>query len=300
MNLKVSIFSNAGTVPIEIANREGFFAQHGLSVDIEPTTSSIQQMTGLIDGRYHIAATAIDNVIAYNCGQGAAPTENRSELKVFLGSATYTLPLVVAPHISTFSDLKGSTIAVDAIDTGFAFLLREMLEMNGLSPETYDFRSIGAPKERWLALKSNVADAALLNAHFEAQAHQQKYKTLLSDPNPWDNYQGNTFCAGREFLNDGPVEAFTSAMLQSVEFTKNPINATVVAAALTHHLGDLEPQAALDVANSLQGKQSILIDGLPVSRSGIATVLHLREKYTSTELNLTVEDLCDPRTTIAM
>ncbi|MEP0944308.1 MAG: ABC transporter substrate-binding protein [Rhizobiaceae bacterium] len=295
MNLKLSIFINAGTVPLEIAIRHGFFQAAGLDVEIEGTRSSIEQMVGIIDGRYDIAATAIDNVIAYNCGQGAAKTKAKSDLKVFLGSASYRLPLVVGPSIASFEGLRGKTIAVDALNTGFAFLLREMLEINGLNSLDYVFEAVGAPKERWQSVKDGKAAGALLNAHFEAIAHAQNCKTLTSSPDPWDNYEGNTFCAGPEFLADGPVEAFTTAVLEGVEFTKDPANLEVVAVALDQHLGGLDPDRARLTAMSLQGPDSILKDGLPVSRSGIENVLRLREKYTQVELGLSPEVVCDPR-----
>ena len=300
MNLKLSIFSNAGTVPLEIAIRQGFFENSGLIVDIEPTTSSVKQMTGVIDGRFDIAATAIDNVIAYNCGQGAAPTINKSNLKVFLGSASYRLPFVVAPGIDSFDQLRARTIAVDALDTGFAFLLREILEINGLSTGSYTFKSFGAPKERWQALHRGEADGALLNAHFQSIAHKASCNTLNSAPDPWDNYEGNTFCAGREFLENGPVEEFIDAVLQAVKFTKDAQNTTEVATALVQHLGNLDYETAIDVAQSLHGDESILANELPVSRGGTQEVLRLREKYTATRLGLTPEQLCDPRVTFTL
>jgi len=295
MNLKLSIFCNAGTVPLEIAIQQGYFEKAGLRVDIEGTTSSIDQMTGVIDNRFDIAATAIDNVIAYNCGQGAASTHNTSKLKVFLGSASYRLPFVVTRDIKSFADLKGCTIAVDALNTGFAFLLREMLAINGLTTSEYSFKSFGAPKERWQALEDGKAVGALLNAHYENIAHRAACTTLHSTPDPWDNYEGNTFCAGPEFLNDGPVEAFTEAVLKAVAFTKDPKNTDAVGVALIKHLGNLDADSATKVALSLQGAQSILIDNLPVSRNGILEVIRLREKYTATSLGLTLEDICDPR-----
>ena len=298
MKLRLSIFANYGTVPLQIGIEQGFYKDVDLTVEIEPTTSSIAQMTGVVDGRFDIAATAIDNVIAYNSGQGAADTERASDLKVFLGSASYRLPLVVAPEVASFSDLKGKTIAVDALGTGFAFLLREMLEVNGLAHDQYEFKSFGAPKERWQAIKNKDAVGALLNAHFESIALNTNCRTLQSSPDPWDNYEGNTFCAGAKFLETGPVDAFIQATLRAVAYTKDPTNTQTVADAMVRHIGNLDVEKALKEAQALQGPQSILADDLPVSRSGIAEVLRLREKYTDTTLGLTPEDLCDPRVTM--
>ena len=44
---------------------KGFFAPNGLQALLIATTNSVEQMTGLIDGQFDIAMTAVDNVIAY-------------------------------------------------------------------------------------------------------------------------------------------------------------------------------------------------------------------------------------------
>lgn len=298
MKLRVSIFTNAGTVPLEIAQRHGFFAEAGLAVEVSGTTSSVEQMTGVIDGRYAIAATAIDNVIAYNAGQGAAPTERPARLRVFMGSATYRLPFVVAPDVQSFADLRGSRIAVDALSTGFAFLLRDMLATGGLGPEDYELVPTGAPNERWDAVRRGAARGALLNAHLEAIAHAQGFATLTSDPDPWDGYQGNVFCAQPGFLESGPVAAFMRAVLRGVQVVLDPEQAGPVAEALMAHLDDLEPERAAHVARILSGAGSILAAGLPVSLSGTQRVMALRERYTGASLPFSDRDLFDHRANV--
>ncbi len=298
MRLRVSIFTNAGTVPLEIAQELGFFSDEGLAVTVVGTTSSIEQMTGVIDGRYDIAATAIDNPIAYNAGQGAAPTERASELMVFMGSATYRLPLVVGPGVQGFEDLRGQRIAVDALSTGFAFLLRDMLALNGLAPDRYALVPVGAPRERWHALQAGAAAGALLNAYFEGLAHAEGCRTLTSNPDPWDGYQGNVFCAQPSVLATGAVDGFMRAVLRGVDFVRDPANAEPVAQALVRHLGDMKPARAKHVANALSGQNSILASGLPVSRSGTRRVMDLRQTYTGKALPFDVESLFDPRATV--
>lgn len=298
-DLKVCIFTNAGTVPLEIAQREGFFAEADLRVEVIGTTSSVAQMVGIVDGAYDIAATAIDNVIAYNAGQGAAPTQAVSDLKVFMGSATYRLPFVVAPHIHTFADLRGTQIAVDALSTGFAFLLRDMLATGGLASDDYELIPTGAPAERWAAVQSSALSGALLNAYLEGQAHAEGCRTLISDPDPWDGYQGNAFCAQPGFLTDGPVEAFVQAVLRGVDYVHDAANAEAVADALIAHLGDMPRGRAERVAAALRGDGSILSRGLPVSLSGTRRVMALRERYMDVMLPFRAEDLFDSRVLMA-
>ena len=45
---------------------------------LTPTPNSVFQLTNLIDGKFDIAMTAIDNVVAYNENQGEAPTVARA------------------------------------------------------------------------------------------------------------------------------------------------------------------------------------------------------------------------------
>jgi len=59
----------------------------------------------------------------------------------------------------------------------------------------------------------------------------------------------------------------------------------------------VDNNSAIKVAQSLQGEHSILVNELPVSRGGVIEVLRLREKYTSTTLGLTLDDICDARVT---
>jgi len=82
--LDVNVF-NSGTVwPLWVAQEKGFFASNGLDVHLIPTPGSLAQMEGLIDGKFDIAMTAIDNLIAYMEGEGEATT--RASLRRFAKS----------------------------------------------------------------------------------------------------------------------------------------------------------------------------------------------------------------------
>jgi ABC-type nitrate/sulfonate/bicarbonate transport system substrate-binding protein len=289
--LRISIFKNAATLPLEVADRKGFFTHEGLDVAVTSTTSSVEQMTGVIDGRYEIAATAIDNVIAYNEGQGPARTEREARIKVFLGNAGYRLPLVVHSTIRDFRELKGGVIAVDAISTGFAFLLRDMLAENGLGEGDYEFVSCGAPKERWEALRTGKARAALLNEHFARIAMSSGCRILKSDPDPWDGYQGNVYCAQAAVLdeNSEAIDAFVRAKLKAVDFTLDPANLDELTELLCLHIEGIGRTDARDAVIGLQQSQSVLVRGLPVSRMGTEKVMRLRERYAGQRLRLSLE-----------
>ena len=52
-----------------------------------------------------------------------------------MGGDNGFLRLVAVPEVKTFADLKGRTVSVDALTTGYAFVLLELLERGGLQRE---------------------------------------------------------------------------------------------------------------------------------------------------------------------
>ena len=121
--VSVIAFPGTGNWPIRIAQEKGYFAQAGIEVNLTPTPNSVFQMTNLIDGKFDIGMTAVDNVIAYAEGQGEVAVSREPDLFVFMGGSPSIPVLVTIPEVKTTQELKGKTLAVDAITTGYAFVL---------------------------------------------------------------------------------------------------------------------------------------------------------------------------------
>src|SRR5450756_2627514 len=113
-SVSVIVFPGGFNWPIWIAQEKGYFAKGGIEVKLTPTPSSVYQLTNLIDGKFDIGITAVDNVIAYMEGQGEAKTEQKPDLVVFMGGDNGFLSLVTVPDVKSYADLKGKTVSVDA------------------------------------------------------------------------------------------------------------------------------------------------------------------------------------------
>src|SRR3989442_1409505 len=135
--LQVIVFPGGFNWPIWAAQERGFFARDGLEAELTPTPSSVFQLTNLIEGKFDIGMTAIDNVIAYQEGQGEAPVSGTPDLFAFMGGDNGFLRLVVQPEITGYGELRGKALSVDALTTGYAFVLRKMLERGGLRDGDY-------------------------------------------------------------------------------------------------------------------------------------------------------------------
>lgn len=158
-NLRVIYFPSADILPWYIALCKGFFAAHGVQVTMTPTPGSVYQFQHMSAGDFDIALTAIDNAIAYDEGQGQAPLPKPADFIAFMGGDNATL-----------SDLRGKPIAVDALTTGFAFVLRKMLEANGLHDGDYTLVPAGGTLQRFQRITTTPDFAAtLLTVPFDIQ-----------------------------------------------------------------------------------------------------------------------------------
>jgi ABC-type nitrate/sulfonate/bicarbonate transport system substrate-binding protein len=69
-------FGGASNLPIWLAQERGLFAREGLEITLAATKGSIPQMQNMMAGKYQLAATSVDNVMAYTEGQGDIPLDN--------------------------------------------------------------------------------------------------------------------------------------------------------------------------------------------------------------------------------
>src|SRR5919206_2247357 len=91
-------------VALLAAQAKGFFERERLSVEVELTRGSIEQIRGLLAGRWDIAHTAADNVMAYVDREGA-------DLFVFaVADLGVGQQLVVRPEIASYADLAQKSL----------------------------------------------------------------------------------------------------------------------------------------------------------------------------------------------
>ena len=183
--LSVIVFPGGFNWPIWVAQEKGFFERSGIAVTVTPTPNSVFQLTGPIDGRFDIAHTAIDNVVAYMEGQGEAPTQATPDLTVFMGGDNGFLRLVAVPEVKTFADLKGKELSVDALTTGYAFVLRKLLEKSGLTEGEFALVRAGGVLQRFEALlEKKHAALALRGASPGARLHASRERDRHARPLP--------------------------------------------------------------------------------------------------------------------
>jgi ABC-type nitrate/sulfonate/bicarbonate transport system substrate-binding protein len=187
--LEVIVFAGGFNWPIWVAQEKRFFREHGVEVRITPTPGSVYQLVNLIDGKFDIAMTAIDNLIAYREGQGEDPKVGDDLIAVMGGDQGF-LKLVAVPEVKHIADLRGKTLSVDARTTGYAFVLFEILDRNGLREPDYKVERAGGVLQRFQDLMEKKHDGTLLLSPFEVQAEARGFNTLASASQVLGPYQG--------------------------------------------------------------------------------------------------------------
>ena len=278
--IRVIAFPGAPNLPTFAAVAQGFFAEEGLSVEIATTPSSVFQAQKIAAGEFDIAFTAFDNVVAYGEGEGA-PDGGNPDYCVIMGATQLELSFVVAPEVKSYADLKGRSIALDALSTGFAFVLYDMLERGGLSKGDYSFAAVGATPQRWQSVKDGQHAGTLTIEPFTSIAKRMGFNVLGASTQLYDSYQGGIVAARRGWLkgNPEPARAFIRGYLKGLGWTLAPKNREAAEALLLSKMPEIQPAAAKAVMDSLLSPRSGLTPNAEILPEGMKRVLALRSRY---------------------
>jgi ABC-type nitrate/sulfonate/bicarbonate transport system substrate-binding protein len=286
--LRVIAFDGGWNLPVWAAQRQGFFEANGVSVQLSFTPNSAALVTGLYDGRYDIALATIDNFIAYQEGQGEAKLAGEPDFAVVMGGDGGFLSVVGGPGIKSFADLKGKTLSVDAMTTGLAFVLRELVARSGLSESDVTYVRAGGTPLRYRDIVAGKHDATLLRTPFELLA-QERGLAILGTAESLGAYQGSVGAVRRSWAkqNEAALVGFLRGYRQGVAWVYDPANRAIAEALLVANNRDMSPALAkrsYDLLLVVKG--GLALDGA-LDMEGIRTVLQLRSKYGTPQKTLT-------------
>jgi ABC-type nitrate/sulfonate/bicarbonate transport system substrate-binding protein len=218
--VRLIVFPGGFNWPVWVAQAKGWYADNGIALEVTPTPGSVFQLSNLIEGRFDIAITLIDNVIAYREGQGEVPVTGL-DLFAFMAADTRVLPtLITLPEITRYADLRGKTLTLDAMTTGYAFVLQAMLAHGGLRPHEYSLKSVGGAQQRYHDMLARNHAGCLLNSPFEGLLQAEGFNALDTASDVIGKYQGQVAAARRSWAADHPhaVTGFARAFLAGVRW----------------------------------------------------------------------------------
>lgn len=290
-SINAIVFPGGFNLPLWAAEKQGLFARRNLDVKLHLTTSSMEQLSGLIKGDWDLALTGVDNVVAYQEGQGEAQIDREPDLFVFMGGDDAFLRLVVQGDIKTYADLRGKTLTVDAMTTGFAFVLRKMLAENGIAESEVNFERAGGVMQRWEALKAGTHAGTLLLTPFDLLAEKVGLRVLQKASDVFPRYQGIVGATRRSWAKDNPtvLTNFIRAYLDALAWLFAPANRAAAEQILVEKVPNMTPELAAATCQIFLGKGGFEPEA-KLDIEGFKKVLELRSEYGKPQKSLSNPD----------
>ncbi len=186
---------------LAVGRAKAMFGAEGLEVDVLVTPNSTDQMRGLGKGVWQIVSTAFDNVLGWSGREG---TEIVAIAQVAQG---ITLPVYVRPEIKTWEDLRGKPLAVDAVDTAYALVLRRVLLAHGLEMERggYTLIAKGTTGHRLDSMMQGETFAGVLNPPWDVKAAAAGMVRFADHREVLPDYPGGVYAVGRRWADETRV-----------------------------------------------------------------------------------------------
>jgi ABC-type nitrate/sulfonate/bicarbonate transport system substrate-binding protein len=287
--LKVVAFAGASNWPFWACQQQGFFAAENLDVSLQFTPNSVELARNMMAGTYDLALSAFDNVVAYDEGQGEVDTGGPADFVALFGIDNGMLSVMASSDIADIKALKGERVSVDAMTTGFAFVLREVLARNGINENDVTWVKAGGGAQRLEALTKNEQKATLLNTPLDLVAEARGYRRLLRVLDMLGAYQGiMAWCRRGTVKEKNPaLQSFTRAFHAGVQWIADPGNKEKAITLLMAKMNGMPRPVAEKAYQRILDPDDGIYRDLRIDRAGLKMVLDLRAKYAQPRKPLT-------------
>lgn len=287
--LNVIVFPGGFNLPLWAAQEQGFFARENLDVQLHMTASSMEQLSGLIGEKWDLAMTGFDNVVAYQEGQGEAQIDREPDLFVFMGADNAFLRLVVRGDINSYEELRGKTLSVDAMTTGYAFVLRKMIELALHEEGAVNYERAGGVMQRWEALLAGKHAGTLLITPFEIIAEKVGLRLLQNASDVIPSYQGVVGATRRSWAaqNGEALTGYIRAFMSALDWLYDRSNRDAACKLLMSKVPNMQQPVAERTYDTLFADEGGFARKAEIDWRGVDQVLALRSEYGRPQKTLT-------------
>ncbi|MGE5146113.1 MAG: ABC transporter substrate-binding protein [Candidatus Eiseniibacteriota bacterium] len=192
------------SMPIFIAEQEGYFKKHGVEVEVIASRGGGEAMKSYISGDVQIVGTGFPEV--------GLMRARGVDVELFFAQTTRVPFALIGRkdlNLKSVADLKGKTVAVTSPGSLTANLTRYFIQQAGMDPsKDVSLVSVGGGGEILGALKSKKADAAMLFEPFVTIAITQGIATMVVDvPDKLDAFSSAPLSTSKAFLQKSPKAA---------------------------------------------------------------------------------------------
>jgi ABC-type nitrate/sulfonate/bicarbonate transport system substrate-binding protein len=267
------------SLPHLIAVREGCYADRGVYVEQDRIPSSPALRKAFRDGDLDVVLTAPDNIANYRLNGSA---RERLDVRIIAAvDRAGSVSLMGRPGLTSPGDIRGGEVAVDARDSGYAFLLYELLRRRGLSlGDDYSVAEMGGTPDRFRQLSRGACDATILNTGFDASAEALGCTRLARAADAVPGYLTTVLAAQGRWLDAVPdeVSRFLSAFFHAAGYLLSQDYRSRCLALITETWNVSAPVAARILSEVTDSQTGLIPDGA-VRDEPLEATLRLRQRW---------------------
>ena len=244
INVSMTEFTDSfATLLVEIADREGFFADHGLNAKIVQVANGTAASTAVLSGSVDMSTNSVYEILA---------AQSKGEDLQYIGGgiAGGFGEIVVSPSLklagessgfpTVLQDLKGKSIGVSSIGAGTYYELLFLLQKAGLTTKDVTIVPVGSEATSLAALKAGRIDAFMAQEPVTSELLADKEGSVVyslgngpNAPAGSANLMSNGLVATSKWIaaNPAAVKDVHAAIAQANTFLQGLTTATAPAAA---------------------------------------------------------------------
>jgi ABC-type nitrate/sulfonate/bicarbonate transport system substrate-binding protein len=255
-----------------IAEKQGYLAKHGVTVETENVASSDILRSNLAAGNGDLAYLAVDNAVAM-------VELAHLDVVILMGGEGSQNELIVQPEIKSLEELRGKTLIVDAPNTAYALQMKKILLLKGIQAgRDYEMKSIGGTPQRLIALRehkeyagSMLGPPALITAKHEGFVSVAKVQEVIGP------YQAAGYFAQRKWALDNKdnVVNYLAAIIEAQRWLMDPANKQQVIDLWVNEI-HLAPEIAAATYESSVTRPGGFAKDAALDLDGFTNVLQLR------------------------
>jgi ABC-type nitrate/sulfonate/bicarbonate transport system substrate-binding protein len=261
-----SIFS----LPVAVADREGFFTREGLEVEflVPIPGGADNQITALHNDSVDVTHVATPFLIRAALGGSDAVA-----IATEFNNPIYSV--IAKPEIATFADLKGKLIGLADEYGTITLSTRKLMALHGLARGEFGVRVIEGTSGRWACLRRGDCDAVVLGQPQDLTAIEQGYRLLGTSTEAVPDLLYTVTAVRRSWAeaNKEAIVRYVRALSAAFAFIRDPANRNSVARTVIQSTGAPEAIAQRTLALFFEPERGVLPRRGEIDLKGLAQVI---------------------------
>ena len=261
-----SIFS----LPVAVADREGFFAREGLEVEflVPIPGGADHQITALHNDSVDVTHVATPFLIRAALGGSDAVA-----IATEFNNPIYSV--IAKPEIATFADLKGKLIGLADEYGTITLSTRKLMALHGLARGEFGVRVVEGTSGRWACLRRGDCDAVVLGQPQDLTAIEQGYRLLGTSTEAVPELLYTVTAVRRSWAeaNKQTIVRYVRALSAAFAFIRDPANRGSVARTVMQSMSVPEAIAQRTLALFFEPERGVLPRRGEIDLKGLAQVI---------------------------